>query len=527
MVAFLGGCEDPFSENAVRNNGFIYCGLGQPNTFNPQRTDGGLTANALSSQLFDRLLQLHPTTFKAIPMLAERWQVSPDGQNYTFHLRRNVNFQTTKWFTPSRTMTASDVVFSFERLINPDHSFHYLEDDLYPWFDSIDFSGLVNDVVAVDDYTVRFTLSRPDVSFLSTLATNYAAIHSEEYATSLILANKLNNIDLYPVGTGAFYLDEYKPNKFIRLKRHRGYWIGEAKMKQIIYDISTRGTGTLSKLITRECDILASPVMSQLSVIEKNPDFILTARMGMNLAYLSLNTRHPILSKQDVRQSINLAIDRNALIESVYYGTAISAAGILPPMSWAYDKSNKVQYNPQLAITLLAQAGYRHGFSIDLLVPLAPRPYNPSPLKTAEFIRSDLAAVGITVNIITKETVSSQQLREDIDEIDMVLTGWIADNGDPDNFLRPHLSCNAQFTGWNLSNWCNENFERLLNAAIATNKRKERKAHYLAAQAILRDRMPVIPLAHGVNYQAQTASLDGIEFNPFGDKSFVNVSRSR
>lgn len=523
----LVGCDNPNSENPVRYNGFIYCGLGQPNTFNPQRTDGGLTADALSSQLFERLLELNPTTFKPIPMLAERWEVSSDGKKYTFHLRQDINFQTTHWFTPSRAMNASDVVFSFERLINPNHSFNDAKGNDYPWFDSMDFSGLVNNVIALDDHTVQFSLSRPDVSFLSTLATNYAAIHSEEYAISLLESDKLNNMDLYPIGTGAFYLDEYKPNQFIRLKRHRDYWNGNAKMEQIIYDISNRGTGALSKLITGECDILASPANSQLSVIAQNPDFKLTSQMGMNLAYLSLNTHHRILSKLEVRQAINLAINRDALIQSVYYGNGTPAVGILPPMSWAYDESNTSQYNPQLAITLLAQAGYRHGFSIDLLVPVSPRPYNPSPRKTAELIRSDLAAVGITVNIITEETVKSKQLREEINDIDMVLTGWIADNGDPDNFLRPHLSCNAQFTGWNLSNWCNEKFDRLLNAAITTNKREERQALYIAAQAILRDRMPVIPLAHGINYQAKRASLDGIEFNPFGDKSFVNVSRSR
>lgn len=526
FASVLMGCEQPVSPDSVKNNGLVYCGLGQPNTFNPQRTDGGLTADALSSQLFDRLLQLNPSTFKPIPMLAEKWDVSPDGKTYTFHLRQNVNFQSPNWFTPTRTMNANDVVFSFERLINPQHSSNYLKEDKYPWFDSMDFSGLVKDVVALDENTVQFTLSRPDVSFLSTLATNYAAIHSEEYATGLLATGKLQDIDDFPVGTGAFYLDKYNPNRFIRLKRHNGYWNGGAKMKQIIYDLSNRGTGSLSKLITHECDILTSPATSQLSVIAQNPELVLTSQMGMNLAYLSLNTAHPILSKQEVRQAISLGINRTALIQSVYYGTGTPAVGILPPMSWAYDESSTMKFNPQLARTLLVQAGYRQGFSLDLLVPITPRPYNPSPRKTAEIIRSDLAAIGITVNITTTETVSSKQLRKNINQIDMVLTGWIADNGDPDNFLRPHLSCKAQFKGWNLSNWCNENFDRLLDAAIATNKREQRQALYIAAQAILRDRMPVIPLAHGVNYQAQSANLDGIEFNPFGDKSFVNVSRN-
>ena len=107
----------------------------------------------------------------------------------------------------------------------------------------------------------------------------------------------------------------------------------------------------------------------------------------------------------------------------------------------------------------------------------------------------------------------------------MVLTGWIADNGDPDNFLRPLLSCNAKFTGWNMSNWCNRYFDRFLDAAISTSDIAERKTDYFKAQQILRDRLPVIPLAHGVYFQARQADLKGFSLTPYGDNSFANVSR--
>lgn len=526
-LLLLVGCEDPFSDNAARNRGFIYCGPGQPNTFNPQLTDGGLTADALSSQLFDRLLQLDPETYQPAPMLAHSWEVSPDGKEYTFSLRKSARFQVTDWFIPHRGLTAEDVVFSFKRLIDPEHPFSDVSGGQYPWFDSMDFSGLVEDVVALDDYTVKFILSRPDVSFLSTLATTYAVVHSAEYANELLEQGTPARLDTHPVGSGAFYLDEYQPHRYIRLKRHWGYWNGAAPMEQIAYDISNRGTGTLTKLITRECDVLSSPIASQLSVINENPDFVLASQTGMNVAFLALNTRHPALSELEVRQAISLVINRNALIQSVYYNTGTPATGMLPPMSWAYDDDADIGYDVQLANSLMAKAGYRHGFDIDLIVPLTPKAYNPSPRKAAELIQADLAQIGIRVNIIVQEDINRKVLRDDISELGMVLTGWIADNGDPDNFLRPLLSCNAKFTGWNLSNWCNRYFDRYLDSAIATDDREKRRELYLQAQAILNDRMPVIPLAHGVHYQARNASLQGISLSPFGDKSFANVSRSR
>ncbi|MFD2177399.1 ABC transporter substrate-binding protein SapA [Veronia pacifica] len=529
MVSFclltLGACEDPEDRTLINNRGFVYCGQGQPNTFNPQLTDGGLTTEVLSSQLYDRLLQLDPNSHKPVAMLARHWEVSSDGKRYVFQLRHNVRFHHTAWFTPSRTLNAEDVAFSFQRLIDPNNKFHDVSGGQYPWFNSLDFSGLVKSVEAIDEYTVAFNLTRPDVSFLNTLSTNYAVILSAEYANSLIATGKSEDIDHYPVGTGAFYLDQYKPNELIRFKRHWDYWDGAAPMEQIVFDISSRGTGTLAKLITRECDVLSSPVASQLEVIREDKNFVLSSQTGMNVAFLALNTRHPALSELEVRQAINYAINRKALMKSVYYGTGTMATGMLPPMSWAYDSEESTIYDPQLALALMAKAGYRYGFDLNLLVPTLAKPYNPSPRKTAELIQADLKEIGIRVNIVTQDEINRQKLREDPNGHDMVLTGWIADNGDPDNFLRPLLSCNAKFTGWNMSNWCNRYFDQKLDAAISTDRLADRKSLYHDAQQILRDRVPVIALAHGVHFQARQANLKGFSLTPYGDNSFANVSR--
>lgn len=523
----LFGCEDPIDDRSVKNRGFVFCGTGQPATFNPQLTDGGLTADALSVQLYDRLLQLDPKTFQPKPMLAQSWWISDDGKTYTFELRRSATFQDTDWFTPTRGLNAADVVFSFKRLIDPNHPYHQVSGGQYPWFDSLNFSSLIEDIYAEDDYTVTFKLTRPDVSFLSTLATNFAVIHSQEYASQLIEENNPENLDRMPIGSGAFYLDEYQPREFIRLRRHWGYWNGAAPMDQVVFDISTRGTGTLAKLLTGECDVLSSPVASQLPVIKDNPEFTLSSQTGMNVAFLALNTRHPALSELEVRQAINLAIDRGALINSVYYGTGTPATSILPPMSWAHDPKSTATYDPKLASALLAKAGYRQGFDINLSVPLKPSAFNPSPRKTAELIQANLAAIGVRVHIITQKEVTRATIRRGEDSHDMVLTGWIADNGDPDSFLRPLLTCNAKFTGWNMSNWCNRFFDRDLDAAISTLDVDARTRYYIDAQNILKERMPVVPLAHGIHHQVKDSRLQGLTLSPFGANSFSNVSRGK
>ena len=162
-----------------------------------------------------------------------------------------------------------------------------------------------------------------------------------------------------------------------------------------MFDIASRGTGTLAKLLSHECDVLSSPVASQLPIISADEDFNLNAQTGMNVAFLALDNNQPELSDVRVRQAINHAINRENLLNSVYYGTGTKARSILPPMSWAYNHgSQALDYDPAKARTLLKEAGFEKNLSLTLWVPLEPRPYNPSPRKTAELIQADLNAVG-------------------------------------------------------------------------------------------------------------------------------------
>ena len=223
-VGLLAGCGKEVDHEKIREKGFVYCGQGNPNTFNPQLVDSGITSESLSPQIFDTLLQLDSGTYRPTANLATHWKVDKSGTEYTFHLRPNVEFQTTEWFTPTRSLNAQDVVFSFQRIFDTSHPYHYVGGGLYPWFAGIDFQNSLVDVVALDDLTVKFTLSHPNNSFLNNIATSYAVIHSKEYANQLELEDEKGQLDAFPVGTGPFYLSEYQINDLVRLKKHDKYW---------------------------------------------------------------------------------------------------------------------------------------------------------------------------------------------------------------------------------------------------------------------------------------------------------------
>ena len=255
----------PFAD--IRQSGFVYCVSGQVNTFNPQKAGSGLTVDTLAAQLYDRLLDVDPYTYRLVSELADSWEVLDDGATYRFHLRRNVQFQTTDWFTPTRPLNADDVVFSFQRIFDRNNPWHSVNGASYPYFDSLQFADTVKSVRKIGEYSIEFRLAQPDASFLWHLATHYASVMSAEYAANLAKADRQEMLDREPVGTGPFKLREYRAGQFIRLARHDNFWRGKPLMPQVVIDLGSGGTGRLSKLLTGECDVLAWPAASQLSIL--------------------------------------------------------------------------------------------------------------------------------------------------------------------------------------------------------------------------------------------------------------------
>lgn len=508
----------------IRQSGFVYCVNGAVTTFNPQMASGGLVVDTLAAQLYDRLLDVDPYTYRLIPELAESWEVLDNGATYRFHLRHNVDFQKTHWFTPTRPMNADDVVFSFQRIFDRQSAWHDVNGGNYPYFDSLQFADSVQSVKRLSKDTVEIRLNKPDASFLWHIATHYAPILSAEYADQLTLSGHQEQMDRQPVGTGPFQLSEYRTGQFIRLARNPFYWKGLPKMSQVVIDMGAGGTGRLSKLLTGECDVLAYPTASQIAILRDDPRLRLTLRPGMNIAYLAFNTRKPPLNRPEVRQALALAINNERLMASIYYGTAETAASILPRASWAYNNDAQVtEYNPQKSREELKTLGVKD-LHLSLWVPSSSQSWNPSPLKMAELLQADLAQVGVKVTIVPVEG-RTQEARLIKMNHDLTLTGWATDSNDPDSFFRPLLSCAAIHSQTNYAHWCNADFDDILHKALLSQQLASRIDYYARAQAILASSLPVLPLAYSLRLQAYRYDIHGLILSPFGNASFAGVYR--
>ncbi|WMY96584.1 MAG: ABC transporter substrate-binding protein SapA [Arsenophonus sp.] len=509
----------------IRKTSFIYCTHGIVTTFNPQIKNTSSIIDLLALQIYDRLLEINPLTYKLNSSLITHWKSFDKSKTYRFYLKKNIQFQKTNWFSPTRTLNADDVIFSFLRMFDEKHPYHYVSSGKYPYFDSLKIKNNIRSIKKINSYIVEFKLYKPDASFLWHIATHYAPILSEEYSKYLYKINHKELIDRQPVGTGPFMLDNHKNNQFIKLIRHDNYWKGKPLMKKIILDLRSGATGRISKLLTGECDAFAYPPVSQLQLLNKNTCLRLSIIPNINIAYLILNTKIPPLNQLKIRKVISYAINKKKLIQSIYYNTAEIATSILPKASWAYNNQIKTtEYDEKKAKKILQESGLSN-ITLKLLVPFVAQSYNPSPLKTAELIQDDLEKIGIKTKIYL---IDGNSLHKKINyEYDMILDGWSLENSDPDGFFRPLFSCEGinSYTNW--SKWCNLYFDKILNRALINQNIEFRINYYNQAQLLLKKELPILPLAYSLHLQAYRQNIKGLITDSFGNLSFTNVYRDK
>lgn len=506
-------------------SGLVYCSEGNPESFNPQLVTSGTTIDATSHQIYNGLVDYDANLGQLVPALATSWVESDDGLSYRFTLRENVKFQHSQRFTPSRSFNADDVLFSFNRIIDKHHPYHSVSHTGYPYFQSIGFSGLVKSIEKINDHEVIFHLARKDASFLSNLATDFAVILSSEYADQQLAQGHPENVDRFAIGTGPFTLVHYVKNEYIRYHRNPDFWGEPAKAEMLIFDITPKSTARLAKLIVGDCSVSALPKAGELPAIKQHEILNIESQPGLNVAFWAFNTQKPPLNDVRVRRAFAYAVDKQNILRAVYQDTAIGATGILPPSSWAYNHNeDPMGYNPQKARDLLKEVGIKN-LSIDIWAMPVARAYNPNALKTAELIQSDLANIGVKVNIVSYDwSVFSQKLSRD--EYDSVLIGWNADSSDPDNFFTPLLSCAAMQSNSNRSRWCNFEFDSILDRAREVSTQSERKVIYQEAEAFLADQVPMLSLAHAKRIVLTRRSIQNMQLPPFGGISFAHISET-
>ena len=492
----------------------VYCSEGSPEGFQPQFFSTGTTFDAASVPMFNRLVQFEIGTTNIVPALAESWTVAPDGKVVTFKLRRGVKFHSNANFKPSRDFNADDVLFSWYRMADDNHPFHKITaGQTFAYFDDMGMKNIVDKVEKLDDYTVRFTLKRPEAPFLADMAMDFASILSKEYFDAMQKKGTPNAADVYPIGTGPFTFVSYQKDAIIRYKAFDQYWGGRPKIDNLVFAITRDATARYAKLKTGECHAMAFPKPADLAEMQKDPALNVLSKEGLNVGYIAFNVEKKPFDSKLVRQALNMAVNKDAILKAVYQGQGQVAKNPIPPILWGYNNSVKdYPYDPAKAKEMLAQAGYPNGFDVDLWYLPVTRPYNPDGKRMAELIQADWEKIGVRTKLTTYEWAEYRK-RSKGGEHHAMMFGWSGDNGDPDNFFVPLLGCEAVKGGGNVARWCNKQFEDLVIKAAQTPKQADRAKLYEQAQVIFKEEAPWITLAHSVRFDPVRKEVIGYKMD--------------
>jgi peptide/nickel transport system substrate-binding protein len=497
------------SPMAAQPVGTLVVGLvAEPVNLDPaQVTD--LNSNRVGRRIVETLVTFPEESTQIVPGLAESWTISKDGLRYTFKLRKGVTFH------DGTPFTAEAVKFSIERQIMPEHPFNKL--GKYPFANY--FFGTVKAVEVIDPQTVEIVLKEARASFLAVLTAGAASIVSptavRKWGADYVL---------HPVGTGPFKFVQWDSGQKVVLERNPSYWRFPVKLERVIYRSIVEDQARLTELLTGSLDLIVGVPPDFVGQLEKDARLTLLKQVGAHVWYLGINNQKKPFEDKRVRQALNYAVNKEAIVRDVLKGTGAASAGPVLPGTWGADPTIKpFAYDPARAKKLLAEAGYPNGFSTTLWTPESGSGMQSS-VAMSTVIQSNLKAVGINVTLQTMEWGAFlAKLRTK--EQELFALSWMAGNEDPDMVMYPLLH-STQWTpgGPNRALYKNPKFDDLLHQARTSTDQAKRAELYREAQRILHDDPPWIFIDHEIQVAAHTKRVQGFKLHPSFDLRVETIS---
>ena len=500
----------------------VYCSEGSPEGFDPALYTSGTTFDASSRQIYNKLVEFERGTTTIGPALAESWSVSDDGLEYTFKLRSGVKFHSTGYFTPSRDLNADDVVFSFERQRLEDHPYFKVSGGTWEYFGGMSMPDLIKSVEKVDDLTVKFALNRPEAPMIANLGMDFASVLSKEYADAMLKAGTPEQLNQQPIGTGPFKFVAYQKDAVIRYKAHDGYWAGKAAIDDLVFAITTDNSVRYQKLKAGECHVMPYPNPADLEAMKADSELVVMEQEGLNVGYLAYNTTIAPYDNAKVRKALNMAINKQAILDAVFQGAGKVASNPIPPTIWSYKADLADDpYDPAAAKAALEAEGVS-GLKMKIWAMPVQRPYNPNARRMAELMQEDFSKVGVEVEIVSYEWGEYLSKSRALDRDGAILLGWTGDNGDPDNFLAVLLGCDGVEKS-NRAQWCHKPFDDLIQKAKVVSDPAERTRLYEEAQVVFKEQAPWATIAHSVVFKPMRKEVTDFKIDPFGGHIFYGV----
>jgi oligopeptide transport system substrate-binding protein len=476
---------------------------------------------SMIKSLFDGLMDYEAGTTTLRPDLAESYEISEDGTTFTFKLRQGVKFHN------GREMTAEDVKYSIERVVNPK-----TQSPGQGFFATIKgydeaaegkADGL-SGITVVDPYTIKFELSRPDATFLHVMAINFSHVVPKEEVEKYGADFGKN-----PVGTGAFKLGEWTIGQRVVFVKNEDYWNkGLPYLDKITFEIGQEPIVALLRLQNGEIDVPGDGIPpAKFQEVMNDPEQKARVIEGgqLHTGYVTMNVNIPPFDNVKVRQAVNMAINKDRIVQLIN-NRAVPANQPLPPSMPGYAKDYQgYPYDPAKAKELLAEAGHPDGFETELYVMNT----DPNP-RIAQGIQQDLAAIGIKANIQALAQANVIAAGGEKEGAPMIWSGgmaWIADFPDPSNFYGPILGCGGAVPGgWNWAWYCNEDLDKkAAEADSITDPARTEERNKLWSEIYLKimEDAPWAPVFNEQRFTMKSARMGGAD-NLYVDPVHIPVN---
>jgi peptide/nickel transport system substrate-binding protein len=506
ILLFLAACSGTQSSTSEGGAGggdkstLVVDLVAEPVSMDPQQVTD-INSMRVLQNMYDKLVDWDEEGFNLTPKLAETWEESDDGTVYTFKLREDVKFH------DGTSVNAEAVKFSFDRMLDESHPFFHTGPFPFAQF----YFGKIDKVEVVDEFTVKFTLKETFAPFLNNLTTVTASIVSPAAVEKWD-----KDFSLHGGGSGPFMLEEWAKGVHTKLVANKDHFDGAPLVESVVFQPIVEDLVRVTKLQNGEADIIVDVNPDSIESLEADPNMKVIQQPGPHVWYVGLNNNKKPFDNVKVRQAVNYAVDKEAIVNDILKGTGVVSTQPLPDVLLGYNKDIEgYPYDPEKAKELLAEAGYPDGFTVNFLIPESGSGMqSPVPMSTA--IQGYLQAVGITVNITKMEwgTFLSEIGQGAGDKYDMYALSWMSGTGDADLSLANLLHSNAHPPGFNSGYYKNEKVDELLDKATLTSDTAEREKYYLEAEKLISEDAPWIFIDHAKQTAAHSSSVKGFNLHP-------------
>ncbi len=448
------------------------------------------------AQIYDTLIYMDEE-MELHPGLAEDWE-EIDDTTWEFDLREGVEFHN------GEELTAYDVKYTFDRMVDPD-------DPAVAAF----LLEQVEETEVVDDYTVRLHLEIPFVPILQHLAHPVTGILNETATEEL--GEDYGTIDA--IGTGPYEFDDWATGDYIDLVRNDNYWGDEGQVERIRFRAIPEDTVRAIEVETAGVDIAydISPVDEDRLVEDPEVEVFQYAALGTD--YIGFNVQEEPFDQVEVRRAINYAVDVDPILDTVYEGQGVPAAGPISDMVWgAHPDLEPYGYDLERAQELMEEAGYEDGFEATFYTN-----DNPQRIQTAEIVQDQLTELNIDVEVNVLDWGDYLE-RTAAGEHDMFMLGWVSVTGDADYGLYSLFHSDYFGDPGNRTFFGHPELDERLEVGRQNADEDVRLDAYHGAQEIIRDEAPWVFIRHAEDVDAARDYVEGFVPHPAGHHDLTDVT---